>query len=61
MLANPNPHKPVFGLITNGGNFIFVKLAREGSTPQYALSRVFSLLNPGNDLYDVLGVLKRLS
>ena len=61
MLANPKTHKVIFGLITNGGSFIFVKLAREGTTPQYALSRVFSLLNPGNDLYDVLGVLKQLS
>ena len=60
MLANPSPHNPVFGLITNGGSFIFLKLSREGNTPQYALSRVFSILNPGNDLYGVLSVLKRL-
>jgi hypothetical protein len=26
MLANPQPDKPVFGLVTNGGNFIFMKM-----------------------------------
>ena len=61
MLGSPNHQEPVFGLIANGGSFIFVKLSRESNTPQYALSRVFSLLNPGNDLYHVLGFLKRLS
>ncbi len=27
---------------------------------QYAVSRIFDLFNPGNDLYQVLRVLKRL-
>ncbi|MFB2981850.1 type I restriction endonuclease subunit R [Microseira sp. BLCC-F43] len=59
MLANPNPEKSVFGMVTNGGNFIFVKLQIQ-EFPKYELSNVFSLLPRDNQLYDVLHVLKRL-
>jgi hypothetical protein len=58
MLANPAPNHLNFGLITTGGSSVFVKLV-DGQTPQYALSRIFELRNPGNDLYAVLSVLKR--
>lgn len=60
MLANPNPEQPSFGMITTGGSFIFLKLVK-GDSPKYGLSRLFSLLNPGNDLYTVLRILKRLA
>jgi hypothetical protein len=59
MLANENQDKPCFGMITTGGSFAFIKLVK-GKPPQYALSRVFELRNPGNELYTVLGVLKLL-
>ncbi|MFB2939063.1 type I restriction endonuclease [Aerosakkonemataceae cyanobacterium BLCC-F154] len=59
MLANPNPEKPVFGMVTNGGNFIFVKLQIQEFS-QYELSNVFSLLPRRNQLYDVLQILKLL-
>jgi hypothetical protein len=59
MLANENQEKPCFGMITTGGSFVFIKLVK-GNTPEYALSRVFELRNPGNELYTVLSVLKRL-
>jgi hypothetical protein len=59
MLANENQEKPCFGMITTGGSFVFIKLVK-GKTPQYALSRVFELRNPGNELYTVLSVLKQL-
>lgn len=59
MLANPQPDKLCFGMITTGGSFIFIKLVR-GETPQYATSRIFELRNPGNELYDVLKILKHL-
>lgn len=59
MLANPHPERPVFGMVTNGGNFIFVKLQNQ-EFPQYELSNVFSLLPRRNQLYDVLQILKRL-
>lgn len=60
MLANPNPEQPSFGMITTGGSFIFLKLVK-GDSSKYGLSRLFSLLNPGNDLYTVLSILKRLA
>lgn len=60
MLANPNPEQPSFGMITTGGSFVFIKLVK-GEIPRYATSRVFELFNPGNDLYSVLSILKRIS
>lgn len=60
MLAYPNPETPTFGMISTGANFNFVKLVR-GETPQYALSAEFVISNPGNELYRVLQILKRLS
>lgn len=59
MLSSPNLDKPVYGLITNGNSFVFLKLLRQQS-PKYALSRVFSLLSPGNELENVLGILKQI-
>ncbi|MDM8557943.1 restriction endonuclease subunit R [Candidatus Parabeggiatoa sp. HSG14] len=59
MLANENQDKPCFGMITTGGSFVFIKLVK-GKPAQYALSKVFELRNPGNELYTVLGVLKLL-
>jgi hypothetical protein len=59
MLAVSNSDKPVYGLISNGSSFIFVKLIKE-ETPKYLLSRLFYIFNPGNDLYTVLSVLERL-
>ena len=58
MLANLNPEKPLFGLVTNGSNFIFLKLVQQ-EVPYYALSDEFTLRR-GNDLYTVLGILTRL-
>lgn len=57
MLASPQPE--CFGMIANGSDFVFLKLNREG-TPTYSTSKVFSLLAPGNELVDVLRVLKHL-
>lgn len=51
--------RPVFGLVLNGSECLFLKLAWD-ETPKYARSDLFSLLNRGNDLYTVLRVLKRL-
>jgi len=59
MMANPNSESVVYGLISNGGRFVFVKLLRENPR-QYALSQTYSLFDSGNDLYDVLKILKRL-
>ena len=59
MMANPETEKPVFAMATNGGEFLFLKLNRQG-TPQYDISRVFSHLPLHNEFYDVLQILKRL-
>jgi hypothetical protein len=59
MLTFSKSNKPIYGLITNGNSFIFVKLSKQ-ETLKYALSRLFYIFNPGNDLYTVLRVLKRL-
>jgi len=59
-LASPNPVQPVYGMITNGGSFVFLKLVQGPDAAPYALSRIFAMRNPGNDLYPVLAVLKHL-
>jgi predicted type IV restriction endonuclease len=59
LLANPSPHQPTFGLITNGNEFLFLKAIRQPNA-QYANSRLFSLINPSNELYQVLSILQYL-
>ena len=58
MLDNPHPEKPIFGLVTNGSNFIFIKLIKQERS-LYALSDEFTLRR-ANDLYIVLRILKQL-
>lgn len=60
LLANPQADRPTYGLITNGSEFLFLK-AQRSPTAQYATSRLFALLNPGNDLASVLAILKHLT
>ncbi len=60
MMANPHPERFVYGMITSGDEFIFIKMMTEGS-PQYDLSNVFYLLLPRrNQLRDVLQILKQI-
>lgn len=59
MMAKSQPEKPSFGLVTNGGEFIFIKLSQQGQ-PQYDVSDVFSLAPRRNKLYEVFGILKRI-
>ncbi|MBE9192891.1 restriction endonuclease subunit R [Gloeocapsopsis crepidinum LEGE 06123] len=59
MLSNPYLENPVFGLVTNGSEFIFLKLLKH-NIPQYALSEQFTLLQRENELYKVLGILKNI-
>jgi predicted type IV restriction endonuclease len=59
MLGNPEMNRPTFGMITNGNEFLFLKATRQ-PTAEYANSRLFALLNPNNELYLVLQILKRL-
>ncbi|QLE57538.1 type I restriction enzyme HsdR N-terminal domain-containing protein [Nostoc sp. TCL26-01] len=59
MLADVTPVKPVFGFVTNGNEFRFIKLI-EAEVPQYALSDLFAL-DSRDDLYTVVKVLKQLA
>jgi hypothetical protein len=59
MIANSHPERPVFGLVTNESEFIFLKLQQQ-DTLKYAESDLFSLKR-GNDLYTVVSILKHLS
>ncbi len=58
MLNNPNPVRETFGLITNGREFVFVKLSHQ-ETPKYAYSKAFDIQTRENELYSVLSLLKR--
>lgn len=59
MMTSTSVEKPVFGLVTNGSHFTFIKLLKQG-IPQYILSDEFSLYRQGNELYAVLAILRRL-
>ncbi|MCC5609649.1 restriction endonuclease subunit R [Nostoc sp. CHAB 5834] len=59
MLADATSAKPVFGFITNGNEFRFIKLLKT-EIPQYALSDLFAL-DSRDDIYIVLKVLKHLA
>lgn len=59
MLSNPTS-QPNFGLITNGHEFLFLKAARQPAAI-YNNSKLFSLFNPGDELYTILKILKQLA
>ena len=62
MMASPHRDRPVFGLVTNGDEFRFIKLRQQSVTnPRFDLSDVFSLLPPyRSKLHQVLQVLKQI-
>ena len=59
MLASPQRQSPLYGMVTNGSNFIFLKLAHQ-TIPSYALSEEFTLRRSG-DLFTVMRVLRRFA
>lgn len=59
MLNNPDTEKPMYGFVTNGREFQFIKLTKQ-DTPRYALSYTLSL-NRGDDLHTVVKVLEYLA
>ncbi|MGL5059458.1 MAG: type I restriction endonuclease [Microcoleus sp.] len=60
MMGNPRPENSIFGMITNGEEYIFLKLIR-GEINQYALSDLFSISNSRNNgLNEAMRVLKQL-
>lgn len=61
MLATPTPQKQLYGMVTNGRNFVFVKLDRAvSSRPVYAQSKEF-ILDQDDDLEQILRIVKRLA
>lgn len=60
MIANPNHAQPVFGMLTNGSEFRFLKVSHSPSL-RYGISQIFSVRDPGNELYGVLKVLKEIA
>lgn len=59
MLAAPPADLPLYGLVTNGSSFLFLKLLRDG-TPRYARSKEF-ILDQDDGLARTLQILKALS
>lgn len=59
MLGSSRDDVPIFGLVTNGDDFEFIKLVKH-TRPQYALSDKFTLSKRENELYKVLGILKNI-
>lgn len=59
MLSHPGKEKPCFGVVTNGGEFRFIKLIQQ-DTSQYAVSDLFAL-DSRDDIEVVLKILKHLA
>ena len=60
MLNDSSPEKVTFGLLTNGSSFRFIKVIKQ-DIPQYAVSKLFDIGSPGNELYEVFRILKRVA
>ncbi|MGK7874598.1 MAG: type I restriction endonuclease subunit R [Xenococcaceae cyanobacterium] len=61
MMGNPHPERPVYGMVTDGDLFMFIKLLSQ-DPPQYDFSEPFSLfVVRQNKLYDILRVLKQFA
>lgn len=61
MLATPQPQHPVYGLVTDGDLFMFIKLEQQPQL-RYDFSEPISLFVPRrNRLYEVMRVLKGLA
>ena len=62
MLGNPQPSQPLYGLVTDGDLFMFVKLIQENTQIIYDFSEPFSLLVARrHKLYEILQILKNIS
>ena len=59
MLAHPNREQPIYGMVTNGSNFVFLKLAWQDQ-PIYGISDEYTLMRHENDLYKILQILKSI-
>ncbi|NEO83600.1 MAG: restriction endonuclease subunit R [Spirulina sp. SIO3F2] len=61
MMTSPEQSAPLFGLLTNGRHFMFVKLLKTPQQlPVYGLSELFTLFRQDNELYQVATILQHL-
>jgi hypothetical protein len=58
MLASPHKDRSLYGMVTNGSNFVFLKLVK-GDVPRYAKSKEF-ILDQDDGLALTLQIMKRL-
>ncbi|MBD2437001.1 type I restriction enzyme HsdR N-terminal domain-containing protein [Nostoc sp. FACHB-110] len=57
MAAHPNPNQPLYGMVTNGSSYLFVKTLRK----QYGISDILATRSQyRNNLFIVLKILKHL-
>jgi hypothetical protein len=59
MMGAPATQKNVFGMVTNGNHFMFIKLQRSPKI-EYGFSNTFSMLSDLNQMHDVLQILKQI-
>jgi hypothetical protein len=61
MMASKENYHPIYGLCTNGTDFVFVKLIK-GDVNQYAMSNIFPIYDQdSNKLFDVVDILRHLA
>ena len=58
-IASSAEASPLFGMVTNGNSFIFIKIDPQNKT--YDFSETYSMLSRTNHLYDVLQILKAIA
>ncbi len=59
MMAAPSQQTALFGMVTNGNSFGFVKLDR--SQAQYDFSDAYTMLSRAHPLYPVMRILQRIA
>jgi predicted type IV restriction endonuclease len=59
MMGGPSIQRSLFGMVSNGNHFMFVKLQREPQI-EYSFSNTFSMLSDQNQMQEVLQILKRI-
>ena len=60
MFATPHPQRPVYGLVTNGSSYAFLKLVQQPNA-LYSVSDVFLLLPGRSTLHRVLSILRAIA
>ncbi len=60
LMANPQSDQPLYGLVTNGDEVLFVKLTQQ-PVARYDLSRAFSLYTASSEVSHAFQVLKTIS